>query len=34
MEILCEVCDREIFENESEYEKYITTLRKRKDKCV
>ena len=31
MSFLCEVCDRQIIENESEYKKYITTLRKKKD---
>ena len=31
-ELLCKVCDREIFENESDYENYITTLRKGNDK--
>ena len=33
MELLCKVCDREMFENESEYEKYITTLRRKKYRC-
>ena len=31
-ELLCKVCDREIFENESERNKYIATLSKRNDK--
>ena len=33
MELLCEVSDREIFENESEYENYITTFHKKNNKC-
>ena len=33
MKLLCAVCDREIFENESEYENYLTTLRKTNDNC-
>ena len=33
MDLLCKVCDREIIENESEYNNYIATLRKRNDKC-
>ena len=32
MELLCEVCDRDIIENECEYKKYIATLRKKLDK--
>ena len=31
---LYRVCDREIFENESVYEKYIATLRKKNDKSL
>ena len=33
MALLCKVCDREIFENESENKNYMTTLRKKNDKC-
>ena len=31
-ELLCNVCDHEIFENESERNKYLATLRKKNDK--
>ena len=30
----CEVCDRPIIENESEYKDYVATLRKKNDKFV
>ena len=33
MEILCKVCAREIFENESECNNFLATLLKRNDKC-
>ena len=32
MSLLCEVCDRSIIENESEYIEYVATLRKKNDK--
>ena len=32
MYLLCEVCDRLIIENQSEYYIYLTTLRKKDDK--
>ena len=32
MSILCKACDRSIFENESEYNEYLFTLRKRNNK--
>ena len=34
MDLLCEVCDRLIVENESEYNKYVATLRKENDKSI
>ena len=34
MDYLCQVCDREIIENESEYKYYIATLRKKVDKSI
>ena len=34
MDLLCEVCDLEILENESERNKYLATLRKRIDKSI
>ena len=34
MYLLCKVCDSEILENESEYNNYLATLRKRNDKCL
>ena len=34
MELLCEVCDREILENESERNKYFATLRKENDRSL
>ena len=33
-ELLCEVCDREIFENEIERNKYLATLRKGNDRSL
>ena len=33
-ELLCRLCDREIFENESELKKYLATLRKKDDKSI
>ena len=33
-ELLCKVCDREIFENESELNKYLTTFRKTFDRSL
>ena len=32
MTLLCEVCDRSIIENQSEYNNYLTTLRKEIEK--
>ena len=32
MSLLCEVCDRSIIENQSEYYNYLATLRKKDDK--
>ena len=32
MDYLCKVCDKDIIENESEYKKYIASLRKKDDK--
>ena len=32
MDLLCKVCDREIFKNE--YENYVATLRKKKNKSL
>ena len=34
MDLLCEVCNRSIIKNESEYKKYLATLRKDNDKSV
>ena len=34
MIFLCEVCDRAIYENESEYKYYIATTRKKNDKSL
>ena len=34
MDYLCQVCDREIIENESEYKNYIASLRKKDDKNI
>ena len=34
MDYLCQVCDREIIENESKYINYIATLRKKDDKSI
>ena len=34
MDYLCQVCDREIIENESEYKNYIPSLRKKDDKSI
>ena len=34
MELLCKVCDREIFENESERNNHTATLHKKNDKCL
>ena len=34
MDLLCEVCDRPIIENESEYMNYLTTLRKENDESL
>ena len=34
MNILCKVCDRSIFENESEYKNYLSTMRKKNDKSL
>ena len=33
MDFFCKVCDREIFEKESERNNYLASLRKRNDKC-
>ena len=33
-ELLCEVCDREVFKNEFEYKEYISTLYKKKDRSL
>ena len=32
MDLLCPVCDRSIIQNPSEYNEYITTMRKKDDK--
>ena len=32
MDLLCEVCDRSIIDNESEYYNYLATLSKKDDK--
>ena len=34
MDILCKVCDKDIIENESEYNNYIATLRKKDNKSI
>ena len=34
MELLCPVCDRSIIENQSEYENYLSTMRKKDDKSL
>ena len=34
MELLCEVCDRSIIANESEYQECLTTMRKKNDKSI
>ena len=34
MDYLCQVCDREIIENESEYRNYVATLRKKGDESI
>ena len=34
MDYLCQVCDREIIESESEYKIYIVSLRKKDDKSI
>ena len=34
MTLLCEVCDRSIIANESEYHKYLATLPKKDDKSL
>ena len=34
MDFLCPVCDRSIIENESEYNEYIATMRKKDDKSL
>ena len=34
MELLCPVWDRSIIENESEYENYLSTMRKKDDKSL
>ena len=34
MSILCNVCDRQIFENENQLKEYIATQRKRIDRCL
>ena len=34
MSILCNICDREILEIESDYNSYVATLRKKNDKCL
>ena len=33
MKIFCNLCDREIIENKSEYNNFVATLRKRNDEC-
>ena len=32
MDLLCRLCDRSIIDNEFEYKKYLTSLRKENDK--
>ena len=34
MDLLCEICDRSIIENPSEYNEYKTTVRKKYDKSL
>ena len=34
MSFLCEVCDRSIFENQSEYMNYLATMRKKNDESL
>ena len=34
MEFLCELFDRSIIENESEYNEFLATLRKKNDKSL
>ena len=34
MTLLCEVCDRSIIKNQSEYYDYLATLRKKDDKSL
>ena len=34
MDLLCPVCDRSIIQNPSEYNKYVTTMRKKDDKSL
>ena len=34
MDFLCEVCDRSLIENPSEYQVCLTTLRKKDDKSL
>ena len=34
MDYLCQVCDQEVIENESEYKNFIASLRKKDDKCI
>ena len=34
MSFLCEVCDRSNNENQSDYMKYLATMRKKKDKSM
>ena len=34
MDFLCQVCDREIIENEFECKNYIASLRKKDDKSI
>ena len=34
MDLLCEVCDKDIIENESEFKNYIASLRKKDDKSI
>ena len=34
MELLCKICDRSTIKNESEYNKYLDTLRKKEDRSL
>ena len=34
MSNLCNVCDREIYEDENQLQEYISTQRKRNDRCL